>query len=225
MFERDYIMRQLQILSQALVRAFIMRAQGQLDKAIKELDKAVEAYTDLESDQFHALAIDQMIALCTLNGRFSVEHGCVLGNVLEEQGDMLLERKKERLADGNYVRALGLYLEALSEPEAAIPVDLHERIAYLIKQTKHVTYPSPIAKRMVAYLTVRNQYADAEDLLFHWLAAYPHDAKDPGWEFFGRLLALSDAQLRQGGLSKREVREGIQAFKDELAAARLPTSP
>lgn len=219
MFERDYIMRQLQILSQALVRAFVMRSQGQLDDAIKELDKAFAAYTELESDRFHTLTIDQMIALCSQNGNFSVEHGCVLGNVLEEQGDLLLERGQERLADGNYIRALGLYLEALSEPEAPIPVDLHERIAYLIKQTRHVSYPSPIAKRLLAYLTVRTHYADAEDLLFHWLDDYPDDATDAGWEFFARLLSRSDRELRQGGLSKREVREAMQAFKDALTSS------
>lgn len=219
MFERDYIMRQIQILAQALARTLVLRSQQNIEDAIRELDQAFATYANLSPERFHTLTIDQVIALCSNNGNITDEEACLLANLLQEQGDMLLQQEQERLAVGNYMRALALYLEVLSDPEATIPVDLHDRIAYLVEQTHHAVHPNPVAKRLVAYLTVRQRYADAEDVLFHWAANDPTAATDPGWEFFGRLLAKSDRELRKGGLSKREVREGMQAFREELAAS------
>lgn len=119
MISRDFLLRQIEQLTQVLAVVLVHKRAGRHDEAQITLDEALTAATDLEPEALRRLDHPAVLALCSTGGPFSPDKAVALADLLYE----------DRSAAGRQ-RALWLYDAAL-ETGGAVPLDIHERIASL----------------------------------------------------------------------------------------------
>jgi hypothetical protein len=119
MFSRDFIIRQVQQLTQALAVVLFHKKAARPDQAQVALDEALAAATDLDPEALRRLDRPDLLAVCSAGGTLLPDHAVALADLLYE----------DATAAGRE-RALWLYDAAL-DAGAAVPLDIHDRLAVL----------------------------------------------------------------------------------------------
>ena len=119
MITRDFLLRQIHQLVQALAVVLFHKKAAQYDQAQEALTEAVEEALDVRFEELRQLPRDEVLALCTTGGTLSPEKAVALADLLREDET---EVGRER--------ALWLY-EAALDSGGTVPFDIHERIAAL----------------------------------------------------------------------------------------------
>jgi len=119
MITRDYVMRQVHQLVQALAQVLFHRREesGEMVQAI--LEGAVMDVTGLSLERIRNLDRDGLMTLCSPDGTLSGELAVSLADLLREDTD-----------ERTLVRARWLYEAALATG-SVVPADVHDRIAAL----------------------------------------------------------------------------------------------
>ena len=119
MITRDFLLRQIHQLVQALATVFFHKRAEQYGQAQEVLTEAVEETLGLPLDQLRQLPREDVLALCATGSAFSPEKAVALADLLRE----------DEAAAGRE-RALWLY-EAALDSGGTVPFDVHERMAAL----------------------------------------------------------------------------------------------
>lgn len=119
MFTRDYILRQVQQLIQALSLVLMHKRAGSAEEAADVLGEALDAITGHSLDRIRGLDRNGLLDLCTRDGRFQPDLAVAVADLLRE----------DDLA-ASHARARFLYEIALKSG-GAMPLDIQERIEEL----------------------------------------------------------------------------------------------
>lgn len=130
MIQRDVLMRQVRQLTQALARVMASREQEQFDEAARHIEQAFRQLTG-EKDPLRRYPIEQVLTQCSTKAGFSAELGTNVAALLKQEGDLLDARGRPEAACRCYVRALALYWRARAEKDAALPLNIGEKIERL----------------------------------------------------------------------------------------------
>ena len=124
MITRDFLMRQIHQLVQALAQVMFHRQAGMKEEAMEVLENAVQDVTGVSLERLRGMNREELLALCGTGDGFSAEKAAALADLLHEEFD----------PEGR-LRALWLY-EAALEGGAPLPMDVLDRIADLRLDTK-----------------------------------------------------------------------------------------
>lgn len=119
MITRDFILRQVHQLSQALARVLFHKKAAEEEQAQEVLTATLRDVTGLNLDQIRRLNRNEILEMCSAGGALSAEKAVAVADLLRE--DPSLESRR---------RALWLY-EAALEAGGAVPIDIHDRIVAL----------------------------------------------------------------------------------------------
>lgn len=119
MITRDFLLRQIHQLVQALAVVLFHKKAAQYDQAQEALTEAVEETLDVRLEALQQLPREEVLALCSTGDTLSSEKAVALADLLRE----------DETAAGRE-RALWLY-EAALEAGGTVPFDVHERMASL----------------------------------------------------------------------------------------------
>ncbi len=119
MFSQDFILRQVQQLTQALAVVLFHKQAGQDDEAQAALDESIEEALGIEPEALRRIDLPALLALCSASGSLLPDHALAVADLLQE----------DETASGRE-RALWLY-EAVLEAGGAVPLDIYERLASL----------------------------------------------------------------------------------------------
>lgn len=126
MFERDHIMRQINLLSQAIARASTLRAEGREAEALKELDAALDELSgSLEPKSSSPVPLFQLSV--DPSGEL-MPFAYDVGWILTFKGDALIESGRISEARRCYLEALEIYRAGLRRPSSGVPWDIRERM-------------------------------------------------------------------------------------------------
>ncbi|MGA7307250.1 MAG: hypothetical protein WBW88_20480 [Rhodothermales bacterium] len=126
MFERDHIMRQVNLLGQAIARALSLRSESRDGEALRELDHALDELSEsMEPERSHTVDI---LGLCVVGDGSVQPFAFDVAAVLVLRGDIYLESGQLVLAQKDYRAALDIYRSALGKPQAELPWDIHDRL-------------------------------------------------------------------------------------------------
>lgn len=114
-----------------MARVLFHKSTQQYESALQEIDQAFEGLQELNVLLHATRSRDDVLALCRTDGGFVSEKALVVAELLVERA-LLVEGFDER--EANFQYALWLYETAVSEGGAALPMDIHERVAWLIEQ-------------------------------------------------------------------------------------------
>ncbi len=213
MIRRDYLMRMVQELTQALARILFLKKAQDYPQALQEIERVLSRFWNLTPDQIQNFSLEEWIAQCRQ------EEG-PMGDKLIALADLFREASELSRIEGNPIGScrsaglsLGLYLEAIATPGTIISLAFLEKIDDLAGQTGDSRLPGAVLKRLLSYYETRGLLAKAEDVLFEWLDTGDPEAHTGGLDFYDRLAARSDNELEQGGLPRGEVAEGREELR------------
>ena len=120
MVERDFILRQVQQLAQALAQVLLLRQANKTTEAQQVLADGLEGTLGLTLKELRHLSRAELLTMCTPGGVFSGESSVAAADLLRE----------DEAAAGRE-RALWLYESALTSADTAVPFDIYQRIETL----------------------------------------------------------------------------------------------
>lgn len=119
MIHRDVLLRQIQQFVQVLAEVLARKRGHQPELAYETLTEGIRDLLGLELAMVLQLDRDALLALCMVDDWFSGDKAVALADLLHEEGSAAADE-----------RALWLYEAALTS-DAALPFDVHERMAAL----------------------------------------------------------------------------------------------
>jgi hypothetical protein len=126
-FEQDFIMRQIQQLTQLLQQIIFKKKNNQPKEARQQLQDAFQRLTKEHPKQFNQLTLRETLQLFTNDGQFSSELALAVADLLVEEGELLQDKSFSKSAK-SYSQALLLYKKAKQDQSAVIPVDINHKI-------------------------------------------------------------------------------------------------
>jgi tetratricopeptide (TPR) repeat protein len=208
LYQRDYLMRQIEIAGQMLARILRVAKGGRRDEALGLFDQAYQPLLGVSARVVSTLSEEQLLSLLTSGSMPDLRRVAMVLELLKAEADLHTEAGHHAAAVHRYRRALALagFLAARSQalPDATLAADLVERAA---------TLELSVAQRidLARVLEALGRYADAEDALFEAIDADPDDPGpvDSAIAFCQRLLALDAARPAAGGLPLDEVKASL----------------
>ena len=205
LYQRDYLMRQIEIAGQMLARILGLAKGGRRDEALGLFDQAYQPLLGVSARVVSTLSEEQLLSLLTSGSMPDLRRVATVVELLKVEADLHAGAGNRAAAVPRYRRALALagFLAARSEalPDAALAADLVERVATLELSAAQRT-------QLARVLEALGRYADAEDALFEAIDTDP-DAVDSAIAFCQRLLALDPEALAAGGLPLDEVKASL----------------
>ncbi len=131
MLERDWFMRQIRQLTQALQQVIMQKQQGQLDEAQRTLQQAIGQVDNEGRDTLRSVSLDDTLRFCTRDGAFRPAFATTLADLLIEEGDLLTRKGDSAEAQKSYARALLLYRRTMRGEQATIPWNMSAKLSDL----------------------------------------------------------------------------------------------
>lgn len=149
LFEKDFIMRQVQYLTQILQEIIFKKNQNQHEEAVEEIQDAFKRLTKNRPKQFSELNLEETLNLFVRNNKFESELATAVADLLMEEGQML-EEKSYTQSQKSYAQALLLYKNSLWDDTASVPLDISQKIDQLENMLKYANYIEEINNTLAA---------------------------------------------------------------------------
>ena len=187
------------------------RKDGNDEQALVEIEEAYGRMTGLHASMVHGLSEDDLVNIMTAQGSIHPERFVAMAILLHEEGDIYSDHNQVNEALPRMQKALRLYLEAWERSDTL----RHETIPGLDQTITWVAgYPVTPDTRLLLldYLEEKGRFDEAENLVLDWVDGESDEAFGYATGFYMRLLDRSDAELIVGGLTRDEVRTGLESL-------------
>lgn len=208
---QDYILRMIQQMGLFVTGILQRRKDGNDEQALIDIEEAYGRMTGLHASLVHGLSEDDLVNMMTAQGSIHPERFVAMAILLHEEGDIYSDHNQIDEALPRMQKALRLYLEAWERSD----VLRHETIPGLDQTIGWMAgYPVTDETRLLLldYLEEKGRFDEAENLVLDWVDGESDDAIGYATDFYQRLLTLEDAELIVGGLTRDEVRAGLDAL-------------
>jgi len=215
-FQRDYILRLVEQLSQTLGAVLTLKKARRFDEAELAISEAAKNLVGLDVKTLLALPVEQIVSLFSPSGSLDAGKCIVVAEILYEYGEIKSLRGEEDLAYHARIRALSLLLEVSGRESLERIPDAQRYLRQIESLTAALSdYPPvpAVQQRLVFHHERQGDFADAEDVLFELVDAGHEDIIAAGIELYQRLLAKSDDELEQGQLPREEVEDGLSQLR------------
>ena len=234
MFRKDYLLRMMEEMTEAIGKAFTLRQQRKHTEALSELDELMRRQFGMNLNLLNSLPAEDVIEMFRFRGVIEVDNLQQAARLIEEEAYIYHEKARvegiddeekmdaEDAALVRLMRALHFYLYALNHGANRELLQLPERVDGILEQIQEYELPARTEKQLALYREQQGRYDVAENgwyRLLHLGAEYPVQYEEDAKAFYQRLTELADEQLERGGLPRDEVKEGLAQIK-ELEAKR-----
>ena len=133
MFQKDYLMRQIQQMAQVIAQVLFHRRSDEPGEALDVIHETLNDLPGLDGLLDDDLDRSDVLAVCSdEGGKLNAEMAVTVADILREKGEILDERDGSGAVWLRY--AVWLYDAALEQGGAAVPWDIHGRIERLRTQ-------------------------------------------------------------------------------------------
>lgn len=211
MLRNDWVLRQIE----QAIRLLQMIA-GLLDfrhypEALDRIDEGYRLFFGLDSGSVGSLPLDYLLDMLRIHGRLDGTRVVLMAKLLRSEGEIYEAQEDEERSSQRSLRALQLLLAAYESGEESHFPGGWEDIDALAERLSRYDLPLSLKPQLLSYLEQTGHFAEAENLLWEWLAATDH-APTPvarGLAFYRRLLELPDEALERGELPRSEVEHAL----------------
>ncbi|WP_434749429.1 DUF6483 family protein [Paenibacillus amylolyticus] len=228
MFRKDYLLRMVEDMTEAIGKAFTLKQQRKHAEALSELDELMRRQFGMNLSLLNSLPAEDVIEMFRFRGVIEVDNLQQAARLIEEEAYIYQEKARvegmddqekmeaEDAALMRLMRALHFYLYALNHGANPKLLQAPERIDGVMEQIQGYELPARTEKQLALYREQQGRYDAAENgwyRLLHLGAEYPVQYEQDAKAFYQRLTELTDEQLEQGGLPRDEVNEGLAQIK------------
>ncbi len=213
MYHRDYIIRIIQELGQALAEIAGLKRLGNYLEALGIIDKTMVRMAGVGSALVSGLSVDEMLRMLHVGEYLDPGKVLALAELLAEEAGIYAALGQEDVAVERSLRSLRLYLEALADEDPATQQGFLARIEARVAALEGYVLPARVLRLLFRYYEGVGSYAKAEDALYELLAAGETGMHDEGLSFYRRLLDRPDVALEMGGLPRHEVLDGLNELR------------
>lgn len=212
MLRRDYLVRMIEEMTEIIGKVFGLKQQKKYTEALWELDDLYKGQFRLSSQLLGTLSAKDIVKLFQNGGELEANKLQSLAKLLKEEGDVYIASGKSDEGLSRWMKSLHLYLEASLNGADRSLWDWEQRIRELQLQLKDYRLLGDTEMLILRFEEREGRYDLAENALYRLL----HDKeihKEEAQAFYIRLLALTPAQLEEGGLPLEEVKEGLEELE------------
>ncbi|HEX3201258.1 MAG TPA: DUF6483 family protein [Actinomycetes bacterium] len=204
MYQRDYLMRQIEQVGQMLARILGLAKGGRGDEALALFDQAYASLLGVGSRVVAVLDDGQLVDMLTSGANPDMRRVSMALELLKAEADLYAEAGQAGEAAIRHRRALALAGCLAARSERLLDREL---AAGLLERAEELELSAAQRLAVARVLEALGRYADAEDALFELI---DDDPDDPGpveeaIAFCQRLRPLESERLAAGGLPLEEV--------------------
>ncbi|UPK43155.1 DUF6483 family protein [Paenibacillus pabuli] len=224
MFRKDYLLRMMEEMTEAIGKAFTLKQQRKHTEALSELDELLRRQFGLNLSLLNSLPAEDVIEMFRFRGIIEVDNLQQAARLIEEEAYIYREKAKVEGIDNHekmesedaalirLMRSLHFYLYALNNGANPKLLEAPGRVEDILEQTKPYELPARTEKQLALYREQQGRYDQAENSWYRLLQvgdSHPVHYRGEVQAFYERLKQLEDEQLQQGGLPREEVEEGL----------------
>ena len=125
--EQDFLMRQVQYMTQLLQQILFKKSQNRKQEAKDEIENALNRLSESTPKEFSELSPEETLQIFTINNSYKSELALAAADLLIQKGEMMEETSFSK-AQKSYAQALLLLKRTLKDPEAAVPLDIRQKV-------------------------------------------------------------------------------------------------
>jgi tetratricopeptide (TPR) repeat protein len=208
LYQRDYLMRQIELAAQALARILKLAAGGDREQALGLFDEAYQPLLGVSARVVSTLTEEQLVGLLTAGATPDLRRVAKALEVLQVEADLYQASGRPAAAAARRRRSLALAGFLAARSETLLDAEL---ATGLVEHAAGLELSAAARLQLARVLEALGRYADAEDAVFEAIDADPDDPDlvDAGIAFYRRLLPLEPERLAAGGLPLEEVHASI----------------
>jgi tetratricopeptide (TPR) repeat protein len=211
MTQRDYILRVAEQFGRALAQVIYQRENEDYQGAHDFIDEQLRQMLGMGAGFVHTAPEETLLAMLTSMGALDIEKCWLLATLLKADGEIFEAQENENDSYYCYLKALNLFLAALTSDQEAHRLDPIPEVEGLLYKLSSYELPTRTKTLLFRYFEQTGSFANAENTLYELLDADPENSEiiESGKAFYRRLLRLSDARLAEGSLTRDEVEDGL----------------
>ena len=140
--QQDFLMRQIQHLTQILQQIIFKKNQNKRQEAVEEIQDAFKQLTRDHPKEMHELSLKETTEIFDRRGSFQAELALAVADLLVEEAKIRANAFSR--SQKSFAQALLLYRRARSDDDAAVPLDIEQRIQQLEEELAQSDYLSEI---------------------------------------------------------------------------------
>ena len=216
MVERDYILRLIKQMTDALAIVFRLERGGDFLEALRVIDSTYQQLLGLDANTVASLPSDTLLSLIRSSGagyqgqQAVAERLTVLANLLQAEGDIYEGLGKTEDSVARRVKALDIQLAILTneDPSSTRAADAVRTLLIRLEE-----YELSIRTKILLWRHFEQfgDFARAEDWMYEAMEdeSAPPDMSQRAIAFYHRLLDHTDFDLVHGNLPRSEVEAGL----------------
>jgi len=222
MIRRDYILRMIEELAEALARIRSLKHGRRWAEAGDELDAEFKKLVGNGAQAVAQLSETELLARVMQGGPTHLvrDKTLMLLTLLTEAGDVAAAEGREDESRECYLKALHLLLDVLARNEAFECPGFVPKVETLVVALQSAPLPVRSAAMLMQHYERTGEFAKAEDALFVMLDAEPDNQAivEFGITFYERLRSQSDAALNAADLPRAEVEDELEKLQGRSRA-------
>ncbi|OBZ08680.1 DUF6483 family protein [Bacillus sp. FJAT-26390] len=214
MFQRDYFMRMIEQMTEAVGQIMNLRRERKHEEALLFIDELLDKRFRLSSKLIRSLSDEDLMRMMTTNGVLETDHMQAIAILMKQEAELNGDLGREDESFVAYVKALHLFLRlSLVDAEPTI-VEPRGQIKELLERLLPYELPLSTKRLMMEWHEAEGHFDLAENMMHELLgdnALTPSAAED----IYRRMLLQPDERLEAGGLPREEIEQGLEALLKE----------
>lgn len=208
MFHRDYFMRIIGQMAEALGALSGLRQRGKQEEGLKVIGELLKRQFRLTDDLLRSLSPNDIISLMTVSGVRDEAGLQAIATLLKEQGDLQEELNEPDESYSSRLKALQLSLRMALEDAEPVVADPRALAGGLLDKLADYELPPETKRLAAAFHEQEGRFGKAEDVWYELLGDDEAGPQDIG-DLYSRLLGREDAELEAGGLPRAEIEDAM----------------
>jgi hypothetical protein len=209
LFQRDYFMRMIQQMTEAIGQIMQLRKERKQEEGLLLLDELLEKHFHLSRKLISSLSDEDLVKVVSRNGMIDAEQLQVIALLLKQEALLQNDLGRERESYSSAVRSLRLFLRLSIMKAEPIAGEINGHIEKLCSLLMPYELPLSAKRLLLEWHEAEGRYDQVENIMYELIEDSVMPAADAA-VIYRRLLELDDMQLEAGGLPREEALQGLK---------------
>ncbi|MFD1954160.1 DUF6483 family protein [Paenibacillus thailandensis] len=208
MFQRDYLMRMIEQMTEAIGQVMQLRKERKQEEALQLLDDLLDRQFGLSARLLRSLSDEDLVKMMTQNGIVQADSLQAIAVMFKQQSEMQEELGRDDESYELGLKALRLFMRLTLLGAPATVADSAGEARQLLAKLNAYELPEDTKLLQAEWHEAEGEYDLAENILYE-LYEDGYITTEHLEQFYRRLLLYGDDKLEAGGLPREEVETGL----------------